>query len=392
MTLNFEKANEYLKQYLEEINYRFIFDTYKLDLDRPFGDIQGVLKVVNPFHAFVISLFRLNHKVEKKFINLYLQERVKDAMKSLGILEEENGVYRLRDLILIVRDDLYFLTKLPNGYPSNEYPVNLPKTTPFVKQSILPSSLKGKSVLEIFSDGFLGLKCATRGASHVYIFGVKEQDQQTLWINIYLNDQDTTVKILKTTGTEEIDKEFDVILSAPSTLPGLWVNKVSDAVEGGLDGLNKIKTLLGIIKSLKIHESTQIIMFGVFLGRHGDIFFNETQLKEFLSEMKLNAKALIANKMTLINHVDQYIESIKTDWEKIAGYDLTQISDYLVKWIENLSESKIPQDFVYHQIITISSKQNSNREPIEYLPFYLPAITDPLFNISFFSQFKLLIK
>ena len=355
-----------IREWLDNISYstlnghimQFLDQTGQLYPD--FTKFMGIIDRINPLYAFIFSILRFGQPTEYSYLDTFLPPKVTNALIETGLLQKNDNYFRMPDVGIISIGGKYFVTGLPEVYPTvkrnNQYkPID--QSVPLIMDEIASQPL-GKDFLEFYADyGILASIAATKGFENIQIFPKHIDYIPFIKFNLALNQCKGEVI------TNLVEKEYDLIVNINLS--------VKEKIENRTKNISHEKKLIQFIPYFcRLKEKGQTIILLESFGTRSDITINE-QLKEVRG---FNIQSVVLSKIPF--PVFASIGYMQSFWEKQLELYPNEYIDYSKNTIE-FSESK---SFVFIQLIKLSKQEN--KEPFVLYPFYNPKYSDPIYNYA----------
>ncbi|MEA4976901.1 MAG: hypothetical protein VB046_14295 [Paludibacter sp.] len=361
------EAIKIIREWLDEVSYstlngrmmQFLDQTGQLYPD--FMRFMGCVDRINPLYAFIFSVFRLGQPTERFYLDSFLPSKVVEALLETGMLIKKDQYYRMPDIGIIATRGMYFVTGLPEVYPtvSNKYNPHKP-----IDQSVLllmeeiVSQPPGADFLEINADyGLLANIAAMKGFENIHIIPKHADYTPFIQLNLALNQHQGSLI------TEGVSGSYDLI-----TCFNLSVREKIENRNQAITPENDLIRLIPAFRQLK--KTGQAILFLESIGTKSEIFINE-QLKAMC---EFNIQSVVISKVLFpAIAMTGYVQSC---WEEQLDLLPNEYIDYIQKTIE-VSGNKA---FVFTQLIKIDKQKK--KEPFVLYPFYNPKYSDLVYNYA----------
>jgi hypothetical protein len=325
-----------------------------------FNKFMGNIDRINPLYSFVFSVFRLGQATEQSFLETFVPTEVIEALIETGLLVKEDHNYRMPEVGILPQGGMYYVTSLPEIYPTVSRNCRLKPADNMVQLLIneMISLPVGFDFFEYNSDyGILANMAAARGFKNIRIYPKHADYIPFIKINLELNNHNG--KVTTDFRTNEYDLIAGIYLSVKEKVENRNLN-ISDEED--------IVYVFPVLHQLKATGQALLILES--LGSIAEIKINE-QLKKI---NKFNTKSVILSKMQ--NHHFLISGYNQSSWEKQFELFPDEYVDYVQKAIES-SGGKV---FVFIQLLKINKQKTD--EPFVLFPFYNPKYSDPSFNYA----------
>ncbi len=356
------KSINTLREWLNEISYsalnRYIMQNIdqKGDLYPDFDKFMGIIDRINPFYAFIFSVFRLGQPTERTYLDTFFPQKVVDALLEIGLMEQTEKFYRMPQIGILPLEGMYFITGLPETYPTvlrNNFCKQVNQSVQLVMDEINSQPI-GTNFLEFHADyGILANMAAFKGFKNTQIYPKHHSYIPFIQLNLALNNHEG--KII----TDTCNTEYDLI-----TCIHFSVKEKIEKGELSITDENEIIQSFPVFCQLK--ERGKSILLLESIGTINGIAVNE-QLKK-IDGFKI--QSIVLEKMSYFSLISSNYD--QSSWEKQFELVPCEYENYARKTIE-LMENKT---FVFTQLLKI----NKGKEPFILYPFYSPKYTDPTFN------------
>jgi hypothetical protein len=372
-----------IKNWFDEICYSTINDSIisficqKKILYPDYKLINSNMDKLNPYYAFIVSLFRLGQPSEQIFINRYIPSDVFHALSEVGLLINKDNYWQMPELSILPLNSLYFVVGLPNNYPSvlrdSKFKCITEDTLSLVYDQKINKKHDAK-YLELSSDyGVISINAALKGYKNITIHPRSKIFVPLIKFNIGFNDfEDVNFKIASLNLKESIEK-FDFISGNVLLVYYSYYLRTISKEEILKD--NELEELFIQIDNLLMTNGSMSLILESF-GTQYEILFNKGYLGN--DRMKSSIRSIVLNKLSYYAYLQQYIKEKQADWE----VRLESIPTSHFK-LPNLEEEEVnPQSemlYVFKQLL----KHNINPDTkIVLHPLYNPKYSDPLFNYA----------
>ena len=360
------EAIKEIRKWLNEISYSTLnsrmmqFADQKGSLYPDFNLLMGMMDRINPLFAFIFSVFRLGQPTERSHLDNYLSSAVIDALLETGLLEQNGKYYRMPHVCILPLGGMYFVTGLPNVYPTvtrNCHYKPIDHSVVMMMDEIVSQPVE-TDFLEYYADyGILANVAAAKGFKNIQILPKHADYIPFIKINLALNHHEGEVV------TKNVTNVYDLIVCVHQS-----VTKKNETRNHDISDEKDIIQLFPIFHQLK--ETGQAFCILESIGTMHEIMANE-RLKEVDGFF---VQSIVLQKMPYQYFVS--VNYVQTLWEKQFELVSCEFEDYARKTIES-TDGKI---FVFTQLLKINKRKND--DTFVLYPFYNPKYTDPLYNFA----------
>jgi hypothetical protein len=353
--ISYSSINKCLFQYIEQQN----------SLLPDYNSFINVFDRINPYYAFIFSVFRFGMPAEIQYFNAFMPKMIVDVMLDTGLLVRTNEfAYQMPQTGIVPICGMYFVVGLPVLYPTVSYnnrykPIN--QHISMIIDEMISTYDKKNSFLETGADyGIMANVAIMIGYSNVKILPCNMDYKQLICVNLLLNNHKAEI----ISDNVDNNSEYDYIAGS-KWIDIDMINKENDHTE-----------LFHLFPEIdKLSDNGQAAILLESFGSIHEIFAN----KEVNPPDNITIKSIIIDKMPCLAYVINYNQNHLTSWEKrfeLKRYQNQQIEQYI---IENKNDI-----FVFKQLLKINKCGDCNKEKENFVlyPFYNPKYSDPLYNYA----------